>query len=235
MEHRHREGHWEHRIEMATSISSPGKMMRRGASLIGLAAYVVCLLLIFGSIGYQSSWAQDQGGESNSINGNQEETTLYTTEQMTGYLEYPVTLNNVTLGNRITWAAQAIVAPERLEDLVPIYVYNRNDAQGIVSAYPLSDYPNLHVGVAVNVEGADQEIWRARPVSPGEFDILVTTFAGETGNGVGDSLSIGDYSYIVSSRPIDGVSAVQQLWIPERDWQDGLNQAQQFFSGAADE
>ena len=39
----------------------------------------------------------------------------------------PARLNAVTLGHTIRWAALQIIAPERLNAIVPVYIYNRRD------------------------------------------------------------------------------------------------------------
>ncbi len=46
-------------------------------------------------------------------------------EQLHAYtcLNFPLTLNEVTLATQIKWGAQAYLAPELLEEIVPLYAY----------------------------------------------------------------------------------------------------------------
>ena len=154
---------------------------------------------------------------------------------------FAVTLNDVTLANQVMWTAQAIVAPERLSGLVPLHVYrmDRSDLDSILSAYARRDdtpEPDWHLGVAIVEEYQDSDVWRARPL--GGFG---GGFGGDGGgDGGGDSGGSdgggfgggfggdgggdggGDSCYIVSSKPLAGLSEVENLWVPEGDWQQGL-------------
>ena len=187
-------------IEMRTTLSNSPTEKLYEALLIGLVAFAVGLLPIFGHTKYHSAWAQpqDDGGGPTS--------------------QYTVTLNDVTWGNRFKWAAQAIVAPERLEGLVPIYVYKMDGIEE--QFFEISRYPDLHVGVAVNEKSADREVWKARPVPPAHIGTLIESYSAKGSDG-------GDSPYIVSSKPLAGGPVVENLWIPERAWQEGLEKARQ--------
>lgn len=138
----------------------------------------------------------------------------------------------MTLGNQITWAAQAFVAPELLEGLVPLYVYKTDDSNAGSTRSELENVPahaDLHLGVVIHMmsDREDQEeIWRARPYrSPTEFENLLAVVlddgnVAEAENGDVDSLCI------VSSRRFRDVPEVESLWIPESDWQNGLAHVQ---------
>ena len=187
-------------IEMKTTLSNSRTEKLYEALLIGLVAFAVGLLPIFGHTKYHSAWAQSQDDGDGPAS------------------QYTVTLNDVTWGNRFKWAAQAIVAPERLEGLVPIYVYKMDDIKN--NSFEISKYPDLHVGVAGNEKNVDREVWKARPVPPARIQTLIENYSSKGSDG-------GYPPYIVSSKPLAGGSVVENLWIPERAWQEGLERARQ--------
>ena len=133
--------------------------------------------------------------------------------------DFTVTLNDVTLANQIKWTAQAIVAPERLSGLVPFHVYrlNQSNLESVFSAYESAyEYggsvpePDWHVGVAIrdHDEHSDRNVWRARPILRGQIGNM-------------NFMERNDY-FIVSNIPLEEFEKVENLWVPERDWQEGL-------------
>lgn len=193
----------------------------RKIPLKGLAMIAIGLLLTFMCTEYHSVWAQsrnDENGATSQI-GSQGEGNPRTTIRPRAN-EYTVRLNGITWRNRLKWAAQAIVAPERLNDLVSIYVYELDDLCEsttdcvVFSELSTSENSDLRVGVAVS-EDETQEIWRAQPLSRQDFDELIE-----------GSSSDGDFPYVVLSIPLARVRAERNLWVSERDWQDGLSRAQ---------
>ena len=191
----------------------------RGRLRVGITELAVGAMLVIGLTASHSSWAQ------------QCQRALYLekgAEHSQNAVNYPIILSDVTLGNQITWAAQAFVAPERLEGLVPLYVYetDMNGVESLVKTF--EDVPKggkLHLGWAIYMkdgQGDKQEVWRARPYSP---DQNLGTARSATESGAGDEIqaeSADSYSLcIVSSKRLGDVPAVEELWIPEAKWQEG--------------
>ena len=203
---------------MKSSTSIPRVAEFRGRLRAVLNEFSVGILLVLGLTGNHSSWAQScQGGPQNT---NQSE------QSAAAVGSYPIRLNDVTLRNQVTWAAQAFVAPERLEGLVPLYVYetdedNAQSLRGLFDNVPANT--DLHLGVAIHVRGGENdqpEIWIAKPYR--SIDELFAELGGE--NGVADGNDDAGSLCIVSSRSLGEVPAVENLWIPEVDWQNGLAQ-----------
>jgi hypothetical protein len=181
----------------------------------GLSVSAVGILVLLGSA---ESLAQctSQGGQSGS---------------------YTVTLNDVTLANRVVWTAQSIVAPERLSGFVPLHVYRVDQsvlAAGLSEATRLSGHErgimperDWHVGVAIVVRNQDRDVWRARPLLPGHVGV-VFPMVGNAGEPESDRTEDAAQPagvrncYIVSSIPLAGQSEVEHLWVPEGDWQRGF-------------
>ena len=194
----------------------------RGWLRVGIIEFSVGIILVLGLTVSYSSWAQEC------------QTDLWNTDQYEQYppdvANYPIRLNDVTLVNQITWAAQAFVAPERLEGLVPLYVYEADGTnvetllQEIGNA---SESDNLHFGVAIYIwdeQRDQQEVWRARPYhSHADLGDLLTPEFGAGGGAVAAN-DDPDSLCIVLSRRLEDIPAVEKLWIPEVDWQIGLAQ-----------
>ena len=204
MEHRHSEGYREHRIEMMTSVPSHRAARRRRAPLAGLVVFVIGLLLVFGTMEQHLSRAQDDGGGTTETNAVQGETNVNAEEQCVEGEEYPVTLNDVTWKDRIKWAAQAVVAPERLSELIPIYTYVYADVRDPI----VND--EIYIGFAMVRDINGNEEWRVRPLPP--RDINASSDIGEC--------------YLASSSPILDQHEAGRFWVSEKEWERGLEQVQ---------
>ena len=190
---------------------------------IGLAVLAASVLMVLGSNEYHSASAQPQDGEAAPALSNGEQEEEETRGEMVHSNErgYTVTLNDVTWRNRFKWAAQVIVAPERLDELVPIYMYALDDACGpkttcTLTALDIPANPDLHVGVAISEDMDNREIWKARPLSIRDFESLIQSASSNGSNS----------PYIVLSRPFVRARAEGNFWVSERDWQDGLERSQ---------
>ncbi len=151
-------------------------------------ALVGALLLVFGVTANHPSWSQGDDNE----------------ETRTSNDEYPVQLNDVTFANIITWAAQAYVAPERLEQVVPLFVYPE---ENITHDALDNDSGNskLYLGMAIQDSGDDglsHNVWRARPIELSEL-----TNRSHAGS-----------SHIVASIQLEDVDPVDTLWVSESVW-----------------
>ena len=184
---------------------------QRRIPLFHVMIIVASLSLILGHIEFRSAWAQDDSNP----DVNLKEQIRYADEK-----GLAVTLNDVTWANKSQWAFQAIIAPERLRDIAPIYVYPWN--AGIIGKYDsrLAD-TDLYVGVAAKFsKSADGEeiTWKALPLSPHNLEIALRNENERTSVDSND-----DFPYIVSSKPIADMQEVQTLWIQKGYWEDGLS------------
>ena len=196
----------------------------RGWLRVGITDIAVGIMLVFGLIANHSARAQQCQGD------------LWNTDQYENHFpdvtDYPIRLNDVTFGNQITWADQAFVAPERLEGLVPLYVYEtdqtniENLLQELGNAL---ENDNLYISVAIYMSGEQEdqpEVWRSRPYhSQADLGNLLVPEYGARGGTVAANDEL-DSLCIVSNRRLGDVPAVEKLWIPEVDWQNGLAQVQ---------
>ena len=148
-----------------------------------------------------------------------------------------VTLNPVTLGDQLAWSFQALVAPDRLEEGVPLYAYTLHDALNILEHGDVADAgmdQGWYVGTAV-LRG-DQweaypvlaqgrtlaEIWQSLNHQSGVTasslmsDARVTSAEAKSGDAV---------SYLVSNRPLVGLNIEEKLWISRTHWLNALSAA----------
>ena len=174
-----------------------GYRQKSGACLRELA---VAFQLVLGIMMHHYSWAQESQAYSDD-DGQNKQTTMED--------QYPVRLNDVTLRNQIVWAAQAYVAPERLEEVVPLFVYKYDEVVEQLSAlYDESSYTELYLGLAIQESCEDennQDVWRVKPLHSFSDSLL-------NNNDKNSCL------YIASSKPFEEVSAVENLWTAERNW-----------------
>ena len=183
----------------------------RRIPLIHVITIIASLSLILGHIEFRSSWAQDDSNR----DVNLKEQVRYADAK-----GLAVTLNDVTWVNKSQWAFQAIVAPERLREITPIYVYPWN--AGTIWKYNFGlDNADLYVGLAdkfsKSIDG-EEITWKALPLSPHNFEITLRNENERTSVDSSD-----DFPYIVSSKPIADMQEIQTLWIQKGYWEDGLS------------
>jgi len=89
------------------------------------------------------------------------------TTHSSGCVDLTVTLNEVTLVDKIRWSAQAFIAPEQLELLVTLYAYpsrGMNIQEFIDVLSQDIGVADFHVGQAMQQYRDGQDIWRGSPL-----------------------------------------------------------------------
>lgn len=195
MEHRYRESSWGRRVTMLAATSVRNARGYWPGQVACPRALAVTLLLIFGIAANQPSWPQS---DENAENRTSDE-------------EYPIQLNDVTFTNMIKWAAQAYVAPERLEEIIPLFVYQAEDM--LAALGDEEGNLELYLGVAIQHPSDDEyprSVWMARPIDEDESTELFLSTRSST-------------ERIVASRQLEDVEPEETLWVSESVWNRYLN------------
>ncbi len=124
----------------------------------------------------------------------------------------------VTLGDQVTWSFLALLAPERLEDGIPLYAYSWDDAFDILEGANAGSIVDLgwHVGAAM--KAGDE--WKAYPVPAQEMELgQIAGILRDTEDAVQDFSN----PHVVSNIPLAGLSIKERLWIPREDWLNALS------------
>ncbi|MCY4240871.1 MAG: hypothetical protein OXD36_03915 [Rhodobacter sp.] len=135
-----------------------------------------------------------------------------------------VNLDTVTLGDQVTWSFLALLAPERLEDGIPLYAYSWDDAFDILEGANAGTKVDLgwHVGAAMR---AGDE-WKAYPVPAQEMELGeiagILRSKEDILRSKEDVVQDSSNPYVVSNIPLAGPSIKERLWIPREDWLNAL-------------
>ncbi len=153
-------------------------------------------------------------------------------EQMNSVLSRTVLLNPITVGDQVVWAFQALLAPELLEEAVPLYAYSPEHALNLLARAPeqVAEYEidlSWHVGTAFR---ADDDQWEAYPV-PAQGETMARILQHLSNQQSRGDLShlqsevMSDYPdhYIVSNLPLANLGIEEKFWIPKADWSDALS------------
>lgn len=214
---------------MRTSTSSCRIMNLYRISLLSMVSVAVCLMLVFGYIGFHSAWAQDDRSSSNVIDLSQEGDNGSGGLSNTAHLAEPdglVILNDVTWRDRIIWAAQAVVAPERLSGLIPMYAYQIDMIQNVQSGLGgefAQDAAYIGFARASDSDG-DRRPRRVLPLPRQYIDENIHSDIGSFGaSGQGES---SPFIHVVLSSPVPDQPEAGRFWVSEQEWERGLEQIQ---------
>ena len=119
-----------------------------------------------------------------------------------------VPLNVTTLLRRILVSVQAMIAPERLKEHLPIFVYEPSELARLHETRDVFPETPWHVGA---VERSGNSVWTGTPCPP--VDELRKEKAISC-------LSHGEY--FGSSIPLRGSEVTESLWVAEDEWEAAL-------------
>ena len=119
-----------------------------------------------------------------------------------------VHLNVTTWPRRILVSVQAMIAPERLKEHLPIFVYKRSQQGHLCDTRDVFPETPWHVGA---VERSGNSVWTGTPCPP--VDELRKEKAISC-------LSHGEY--FGSSIPLRGSDVTESLWVAEDEWEAAL-------------
>lgn len=191
-------------------------------SFVYVAMPVFSFSLVFGQI--SNAWAQQNRSAGNNIL----EVPVSSSET-----EHHITLNDITFWDVSRWAILAIIAPELLDDVVPVYSYRIDDVLSIFGNDSNSiSNPNItmYLGLARQSDGSngeDNSPWVARPYNNENLrrifnENYVLQSNGSHGHDDQSSGSGSDstlvYSHVVSIEPIDNIEPIARFWVDLADW-----------------
>jgi len=87
--------------------------------------------------------------------------------ESSGCVDLSVTLNEVTLVDKIRWGAQAVLAPRRLDNLVPLYAYPSGDMdirEFIAALSREIEAADFRIGRAAVQNQQGHDVWRGSPL-----------------------------------------------------------------------
>ena len=165
----------------------------------------------------------------------------------------PVPLQMVTLGDKVTWSIQAVLAPDLLKAGTPLYAYPMDEAlrvleRGYLTVAEEGSETDTTVDVVVDLDWyvgtavREGEDWEAYPI-PAGFRPLVETAVqlnlqrSQLTGSIGQHAHLGVNTaeviipavdpndlYVVSNLALTELDVAERLWIPKAAWTGALEE-----------
>ena len=203
----------------------------RKISFVYVAILVVSYFLVFGQVETRIAWGQQVWSAGNSV--------LQVPDSSSETVRH-ITINDITFWDVSRWAILAIIAPELLDDVIPIYLYDVEDVRPIIaddSNFIFNTNITLYLGLARQSNGSNDEdnpSWIARPYTRENLMRIFNDNNARQSNGSNDeddqsSSNEPDftqvYSRVVSIEPIESIKPIDRFWVNTADWTAGPGQS----------